>query len=83
MSSSMHVENKKKDKLILGKIPTDEVHDTTLRVKKSTRSVSQSITKNFVQACITMEEIVISFLMVLKSINLKQKTPKLRQLHYV
>ena len=34
MSSSVHVDNKKKDILILGKVPTQELDDTILSAKK-------------------------------------------------
>ena len=34
MSSFVHVDNKKKDILILGKVPAQELDDTTLSAKK-------------------------------------------------
>ena len=38
MSSSVHIDNKDKDILILGKVPTDSLDDTTLIAEKWTLS---------------------------------------------
>ena len=48
MSSSVHIGNKKKHILILGKGPTDGLDDTTLTQKKSIRSILQSKRRDFV-----------------------------------
>ena len=42
MSSSVHVDNKKKDIFILGEGPTQGLDDTTLTAKKSTQLISLS-----------------------------------------
>ena len=82
MSASSHIDNKKKDILVLEKGPTKEL-EHTLTVEKI-YSINFTVTKNkFISACITMEQIVIYLLMVKKSIYLKQKILKLLQLHYV
>ena len=49
MSSSVHVDNKKKDILILGKGPTQGLDDTLLTAeKKSIYSILLSLEINFV-----------------------------------
>ena len=58
MSSSSHIDNKKKDILVLGKGPTQGL-EHTLTAKKM-YSINFTLTKrNFVSAYITMEQIVI------------------------
>ena len=47
MSSSEHVDNKKKDILILGEGPTQGLDDTTLTSKKSIQSILQSLESKF------------------------------------
>ena len=75
MRFSVHVDNKKKDILILGEGPTQGLGGTTLTAEKM-YSVNFILTgKNF--AYITMEQIVIYLLMVQKLLNLKQKVLKL------
>ena len=70
MSSSAHVDNKKKDILILGKGPTQGLEHTL--TDERMYSINFKI-KNFIWAYIKMEQIVICLLMVHKFINLKQK----------
>ena len=81
MSYFVHVDNKKKDILILGDGHTEGLEHTLTSEKMF--SINFTVTKiNFVWACIIMEQIVIYLLMVQKSINLKQKILRLWQLHY-
>ena len=74
MSSSVHIDNKKKDILILGDGPTQGLDDTT-----STAEVQYSINflnqiENFV--FIIMEPIVVYLLMLQEAISSKQKILK-------
>ena len=62
MSSSAHVDNKKKDILILGKGPTQGLEHTLTAEK--TYSMNFSATKK--KFCITMEQIGTFLLMVKK-----------------
>ena len=48
MCSSMHIDNKKKDVLILGKGPTQGLDDTTLSRKLNIQSIFQDEIENFV-----------------------------------
>ena len=48
MSSSVHVDNKKKDILILDEGPKQVLDDTTLKEKKSIQSILQTLQINFV-----------------------------------
>ena len=48
MSSSVHVDNKKKDILILGEGPTPGLDDTTLTAGKSIQAVLVNLKGNFV-----------------------------------
>ena len=80
MSSSAHIDNKKKDILILGKGPTQGLEHTLTAEKMY--SINFIVTKNFVSVYITMEQIVICLSMVQKFTNLKQKILKLQQVHY-
>ena len=70
MSSSPHIDNKKKDILILGKGPTQGLEHTLTAEKMY--SVNFTVTKKLF--CFFL-------LMVLKFINLKQKTLKLWQVY--
>ena len=72
MSSSVHVDNKKKD------IPTQGLDGTTLTVDTK---YSINFTKN--NKVQQTEQIAIYLLMVPKLLNLKQKILKLQQLHYI
>ena len=48
MNSSVHIDNKKKDILILGEGPTLGLNDTSLTAEKSIQSISLSLTRHFV-----------------------------------
>ena len=76
MSSSSHIDNKKKDILVLGKGTTQGL-EHTLTAEKTYSLILLLRIKNFAEVYITMEQIVICLLMVQKFINLKQKTLKL------
>ena len=79
MSSSAHVDNKKKDILILGFGHTQGLEHALAAEKMY--SINFIVTKKFfAYACITMEQIVICLLMVQKFTNLKQKIQILWQL---
>ena len=81
MSYFVHVDNKKKDILILGDGKTEGLEHTLSSEKMF--SINFTVTKiNFAWACIIMEQKVIYLWMVQKSINLKQKILRLWQLHY-
>ena len=47
MSSSLHVDNRKKDILILGEGPTQKLDDTTLTAEKKNQLILLKITRNF------------------------------------
>ena len=67
MSFSSHIDNKKKDILVLEKGTTQGLEDTNLTVTK----------KKLCLSCIGMEQIAICLSLVLKFTNLKQKILKL------
>ena len=48
MSSSVHIDNKKKDILILGEGSTQGLDDTTLIAEKNILLILQNIIKNFI-----------------------------------
>ena len=76
MSSSAHIDNKKKDILVLGIGPTQGLEHTL--TGENMYSINFTVTKrNFVWGCITMEQIVICLNMAQKFTNLKQKILKL------
>ena len=76
MSSSAHIDNKKKDILVLRKGPTQGLEHTLTEEKMY--SINLTVTKrNFVYACITMEQIVIYLLMAHKFTNAKRRILKL------
>ena len=77
MSSSVHVDNKKKDILFLGEGPTQGLDGTTLTAEKSIQLIFVKKIRNCVYVCIIMEQIVIYLLMVQKLLNSKQKILKL------
>ena len=79
MNSSVHVNNKGKDILILGKGPTQELGEQSLTAGKM---YSINFTVSSRKARIIMEKIVIYLLMVQKLLNLKQKILRLLQTHY-
>ena len=72
LSLLVHINNNKKDILILGKGPTDGSYYVDYR-EKNVRSVLLSNKRNFVYVCVIMERIVTYLLMRLKPINSKQK----------
>ena len=76
MSSSTKIDNRKKDILILGKGPTQEL-EHRLSAEKCIRLILQWLERNFVLAYVIMEQIVIYLLMVQKLLNSKQKILKL------
>ena len=76
MGSSAHIDNKKKDILVLGIGPTQGLEHTL--TGENMYSINFTVTKrNFVWGCITMEQIVICLNMAQKFTNLKQKILKL------
>ena len=68
------IENRKKDILILGKGPTQDLEKMQT---KCIQLILLKIIKNSVWVCIIMKQTVIYLLMVEKLINLKQKILKL------
>ena len=79
MSFSAHIDNKKKDILVLGKGPTQGLEHTLTAEKMY--SINFTVTKK--KFCITMGQMVVYLLMVQKFTNSKQKLLILQQLHYV
>ena len=77
MSSSIHVDNKKKDILILDESPMQGLDDTKLTAEKMYYINFTEHNKKFIWICIIKDQIVIYLVMVLKFINLKQKFLKL------
>ena len=47
MNSSLHIDNKKRNILILGKVPTDALKNTTLAVEKESSITFTEQQKNF------------------------------------
>ena len=83
MNSSIHIDNKGKYILILGKGPTQGLGEHSLTAEKM-YSINFRVTKKkFCLSYIIMVQIVIYLSMVQKFINLKQKILKLKQVHYV
>ena len=83
MSLSVHIDNKNKNILILGKGPTQGLYNTTL-----TREADDSINlsgsqKRFVYTFIITEAKVFYSLIPQKYISSKQKTLKLNHIHCV
>ena len=62
MTSSTHIDSKKKDILVLGKGPTQGFEHTLTAEKMY--NINFTISINFVWVCITMVQIVIYLLMV-------------------
>ena len=81
MSSSPHIDNKKKNIFILGKGPTQGLDHTLTAEKMYSTNFTEKTQKNFVSVSIIMEQIVIYLLMVQKWSNSKQKILNLLQLH--
>ena len=75
ISSSVHVDNKKKGILIIGEGPTNGLDDTTWTTKKNILWIWFGNRRSFVYVCIIMEATVVYLLKVLKLIfsNSKQK----------
>ena len=48
MSSSLHVDNKNKDNLILGEGPKQGLDDTTLTADETIQSILLNLARNFV-----------------------------------
>ena len=78
MSSSVHVDNKEKDILILGKGPTQGLGEHSLTSEKM---YSVNFTDNGEKHCLSLHYNRPN--MVQKLLNLKQKILRLLQLHYV
>ena len=76
MSSSTKIDNRNKDVLILGKVPTQDLAHTLSPEKMYSINFTEK-DKNYVLVCIITEQIVICLLMVKKFINLKQKILRL------
>ena len=68
MSSSVHIDNKKKDILILGIGPTQELDDTMLTAEAQYSINFQYQIENFVQVCIITGAIVFYSLILQKNI---------------
>ena len=75
MSSSVHVNNKKKYILILRKGPAQELEHTLTAEKMY--SINFTVKKKIAWACITIEEKATCLLMVPIFTNLKQKILRL------
>ena len=65
MGSSTKIDNRKKDILILGKGPTQELEHTLNAEKMYSINFTKKI-QSFVWVCIAMEQVVIDLLMVQK-----------------
>ena len=74
MSSCAHIENRKKDILVLGKGPTQGLEHTLTAEKMY--SINFTVTKKKFCLCLHYNE-ANSYLMVQRSTNLKQKILKL------
>ena len=83
MSSYVHVDNKKKDISILGEGPTQELDDTTLTAEKKYSLNSTATRKRFCLSLHCNRENSYLFVNGVEIHNLKQKTLKLMQFHYV
>ena len=81
MSSSTKIDNGKKDTLILGKSPTQELEHTLSAEKLYSINFTKEI-QSFVWVCVIMEQTVIYLLMVEKLLSLKQKILKLIHTNY-
>ena len=81
MSSSAHIDNKKKDILVLGKGPTQGLEHTLIAEK--IYSINFTVTKHKFCLSLHCNGANSYSLMVQKFINLKQNILRLSQLHYV
>ena len=80
MSSYVHVDNKNS---ILGEDPTQELDDTTLTAEKKYSLNSTATRKRFCLSLHCNRENSYLFVNAVEIHNLKQKTLKLMQFHYV
>ena len=82
ISSSLQVDNKKKEVLIFGEGPTQGLDDTKLTAEKK---YSINFTENNKKFCLRLHYngANICLLMLQKFVKLKQKILKLMQFHYV
>ena len=77
MSSSVHVDNKGKDILILGKGPTQGLGEHSLTAEKMySVNFTDHRKKSIVWACIIMDQTFI-YLLAQKLLNLKQNNTRL------
>ena len=83
MSSSAHVDSKKKDILIFGKGPSQELDDATLTAEKK---YLIDFTESRKKLCLSLQNNGVKSYLVVNGIgfiNLKQKILKSMQFHYV
>ena len=80
MSSSSHIDHKKKDILVLGKGPTQRLEHTFTAEKMY--SINFTVTKKKLCLSLHYNGANSYLLMAQKFINLKQKILKLYQVHY-
>ena len=84
MSSSVHVNNKGKDILILGEGPTQGLDDTTLTAEaKYPINFTQSGKRFELRLHYNGSNSFLFVTMIQKYINSKQKTQKQKNMHYV
>ena len=83
MSSSVHVDNKGKDILILGERPTQGLDDTTLTAEAKYPINFTKANKRLVLSILYNRITVSCLLMSQKYINSKQKTLKWKIMHCV
>ena len=84
MSSSVHVDNKGKDILILGEGPTQGLDDTTLTAEaKYPINFTQSGKRFELRLHYNGSNSFLFVTMIQKYINSKQKTQKQKNMHYV
>ena len=84
MSSSVHVNNKGKDILILGEGPTQGLDDTTLTAEaKYPINFTQSGKRFELRLYYNGSNSFLFVTMIQKYINSKQKTQKQKNMHYV
>ena len=83
MSSSAHVDSKKKDILIFGKGPRQELDDATLTAEKK---YLIDFTESRKKLCLSLQNNGVKSYLVVNGIgfiNLKQRILKSMQFHYV
>ena len=83
MSLSVHIDNKNKNILILGKGPTQGLYNTTLAGEANDSINLSGSQKRFVYTFIITEAKVFYSLIPQKYISSKQKTLKLNHIHCV